>query len=108
MKLKLVFVDSDRMNRRKVIREELLQGESEKPVTKNRVLKMVKRFHPEFRHPIVIDVSHYQEDSDLDVEWLVHTEQLGDNLWHYVYAARAKGECPDYQVPPESSGETRT
>jgi hypothetical protein len=38
MKVKLVFVDSDRMNRRKVIREEFLQGESEKPLTKNRVL----------------------------------------------------------------------
>ena len=57
MKLKLTFVDSDRMNRQKVVAEEFLKGESEKPLTKNRVLKMVKRFHPEFRVPGVIDVS---------------------------------------------------
>jgi len=100
MKIKLIFVDSDRMNRRKVIGEEFLEGESEKPLTKNRVLKMVKRFHPEFRIPRVIDVSRFQEDSDLNVKWLVHSEQLGSQLWRYVYAAEVKAESPDYQVPP--------
>jgi hypothetical protein len=108
MKLKLIFVDSDRMNRRKVVGEEFLEGESEKPLTKNRVLKMVKRFHPEFRVPTVIDVSHFQEDSDLNVDWLVHLEQLGANLWRYVYAARVQGESPDYQATPESRGAMRT
>ena len=44
MKLKLIFVDSDRMNRRKVVGEELLEGESEKPLTKNRVLKWLSAF----------------------------------------------------------------
>ena len=108
MKLKLIFVDSDRMNRRKVVGEEFLEGESEKPLTKNRVLKMVKRFHPELRISGVIDVSRFQEDSDLNVDWLVHIEQLGPNLWRHVYAARIQDESPDYQAPPESSGEIRT
>ena len=108
MKLKLIFVDRDHMNRRKVIHEELLQGESEKPLTKNRVLKMVKRFHPELRISGVIDVSHFQEDSDPNVDWLVHVEQLGANLWRYVYAGRVQDESPDYQAPPESRGEIIT
>ena|ERR1041385_1448033 len=105
MKLKLIFVDSDHMNRRKVIHEEFLEGESEKPLTKNRVLKMVKRFHPEFRVPMVIEVSRFREDSDLNAKWLVHSEQLGSNLWRYVYAAEVKAEIPNYQAPPKSSGE---
>jgi hypothetical protein len=63
VKLKLIFVDSDTMNRRRVVGEEFLEAESEKPLTKNRVLKMVKRFHPELRISGVIDVSRFQEDS---------------------------------------------
>src|SRR5579859_3945423 len=106
MRLKLIFVDSGGMNRRKVISEEFLEGDSEKPLTKNRVLKMVKRFHPELRITGVIDVSRFQEDSDLNANWLVHIEQLGSNLWRYVYAARVQGESPDYQAPPETGGET--
>lgn len=98
MKLKLIFVDSDTMNRRKVVGEELLQGESEKPLTKTRVLKMVKRFHPELRISGVIDVSRYEETRDLNVDWLVHIKQLGANLWRYVYAARVQDESPDYQA----------
>ena len=98
MKLKLIFVDRDRMNRRKVIQEEFLEGESEKPLTKNRVLRMVKRFHPEFRTSWVIDVSGFQEDSDLRVKWLVHSEQLGPNLWRYVYAAPVQDGLPKYSV----------
>jgi hypothetical protein len=108
MKVKLVFVDSDRMNRRKVIREEFLQGESEKPLTKNRVLKMVKRFHPELRTSGVIDVSRFEETSDLNVDWLVHIEQLGPNLWRYVYAARVQDDFSDYQSPQERKGEAGT
>jgi hypothetical protein len=108
MKLKLIFVDRDSMNRRKVVGEEFLEGESEKPLTKNRVLKMVKHFHPELRMPRVIDVSRFQDDSDLNVDWLVHIEQLGANLWRYVYAARVQGESPDYQAPPETGGEIGT
>jgi hypothetical protein len=108
MKLKLIFVDRDRMNRRKVIREEFLQGESEKPLTKSRVLKMVKRFHPEFKVSGVIDVSRFAETSDLNVDWLVHLEQMGANLWRYVYAARVQGESPDYQAAPELREESRT
>lgn len=107
MKLKLIFVDSDSMNRRNVIHEEFLQGESEKPLTKNRVLKMVKRFHPEFRISHAIDVSRFQEDSDLKVQWLVHTKQLGPNLWRYVYAAPVQDELPEYSVsqgPKEEGG----
>jgi hypothetical protein len=107
MKLKLIFVDSDRMNRRKVVGEELLEGESEKPLTKNRVWKMVKRFHPEFR-PGVIDASRFQDGLDLKVDWLVHIEQLGPNLWRYVYAAPVQDESPDYQAPPEARGEIGT
>ena len=103
MKVKLIFVDRDRMNRRKVIGEEFLQGESEKPLTKNRVLKMVKRFHPEFSVR-VIDVSRFEETSDLNVDWLVHSEQLGPNLWRYVYAARVPDESSDYQAPNSESG----
>jgi len=80
MKLKLIFVDRDGMNRRKVISEEFLEGDSQKPLTKNRVLKIVKRFHPELRMPRVIDVSRFQEETDLNVDWLVHIEQLGANL----------------------------
>jgi hypothetical protein len=79
MRVKLIFVDRDRMNRHKVIREEFLQGESKKPLTKNRVSKMVKRFHPELRTSGVIDVSRFEETSDLNVDWLVHVEQLGPN-----------------------------
>lgn len=108
MKLKLIFVDCDRMNRRRVIREEFLRGESEKPLTKSRVLKMVKRFHPEFRVSGVIDVSRFEGTSDLNVDWLVHLEQLGANLWRYVYAARVPDESPDYQAPPEARGEIGT
>ena len=108
MKLKLIFVDSDRMNRRKVIREEFLQGESEKPLTKSRVLKMVKRFHPELKVSGVIDVSRFEESSDLNVDWLIHVEQLGSNLWRYVYAVSVQDEFPDYQTPQELKGETRT
>ena len=102
MKLKLIFVDSDTMNRRRVVGEEFLEGGSEKPLTKNRVLKMVKRFHPELRISGVIDVSRFQEDSELNVEWLVHIEKLESNLWRYIYAARVQDESPDYQAPPES------
>jgi hypothetical protein len=108
MKLKLIFVDSDTMNCRKVVGEEFMEGESEKPLTKNRVLKMVKRFHPELRISGVIDVSRFQEDSALHVDWLVHFEQLGSNLWRYIYAARVQDESPDYRAPPESTGETGT
>ena len=108
MKLKLIFVDSDRMNRRKVVGEEFLQGESEKPLTKSRVLKMVKRFHPEFQVSGVIDISRFEETSDLNVDWLVHVEQLGSNLWRYVYAAPVQDEFSDYQAPQELKGETGT
>lgn len=108
MKLKLIFVDRDRMNRRKVVGEEFLEGESEKPLTKNRVLKMVKRFHPELRIFGVIDVSRFEETSDLSVDWLVHTEQLGPNLWRSVYAARVPDEFSDHQAPQELKGETGT
>lgn len=99
MKLKLIFVDRDRMNRRKAIHEEFLLGESEKPLTKNRVLKMVKRLHPEFRTSWVIDVSRFQENSDLKVKWLVHSEQLGPNLWRYVYAAPVQDGLSEYSGP---------
>jgi hypothetical protein len=104
MKLKLIFVDRDRMNCRKMVREEFLEGESEKPLTKNRVLKMVKRFHPEFTLTGVIDVSRFQEASHLDGEWLVHIEQLGSNLWRYVYAARVQDELPNYEAAQDPKG----
>jgi hypothetical protein len=107
MRVKLIFVDRDRMNRHKVIREEFLQGESEKPLTKNRVLKMVKRFHPELRTSGVIDVSRFEETSDLNVDWLVHVEQLESNLWRYVYAARVQDDFSNYQSQ-ELKGETGT
>ena len=106
MKLKLIFVEGDSMNCCKVVGEEFLESDSEKPLTKNRVLKMVKRFHPELRMPRVIDVSRFQEETDLNVDWLVHIEQLGANLWRYGYAARVQDESPDYQAPPETGGET--
>ena len=108
MKLKLIFVDRDRMNRRKVVGEEFLEGESEKPLTKTRILKIVKRFHPEFRVSGVIDVSRFEETSDLNIDWLVHVEQLGSNLWRYVYAARVHDELPNYRTPPELKGQTET
>lgn len=96
------------MNHRKVVREEFLQGESEKPLTKNRVLKMIKRFHPELRISGVIDVSRFEETSDLNVDWLVHIEQLGPNLWRYVYAARVPDESADYQAPQEPNSKSGT
>lgn len=108
MRVKLIFVDKDGINRRKAIREEFLQGESKKPLTKNRVLKLVKRFHPELRIFGVIDVSRFEETSDLNVDWLVHIEQLGHNLWRSVYAARVQDEFSDYQAPQELQGETGT
>jgi hypothetical protein len=96
MKLRLIFVESDSMNRPKVVGEEFLEGESEKPLTKNRVLKMVRRFHPELRISGVIDLSRFQKGSDVNADWLVHIEQLGSNLWRYVYAARVQGESLHY------------
>ena len=57
---------------------------------------MVKRFHPEFRILTVIDVSRFQEDSELKVQWLVHSEQLGPNLWRHVYATRVQDGLSDY------------
>jgi hypothetical protein len=107
MKLKLIFVDCDRRNHLTVVGEEFLEGESEKPLTKHRVLKMVKRFHPEFRTSGVIDVSRFQESSGFNAEWCVHSKQLGSNLWRYVYAARVENDALDYRVHrSESEPET--
>ncbi|HET9365926.1 MAG TPA: hypothetical protein VFP71_13030 [Candidatus Angelobacter sp.] len=86
MKLKLTFVEGDSRNQLKVIGEEILEGDSEKPLTKSRALKMIKRFHSEFETSVIIKASEFPAD------WLVHWKQLGPNRWLYVYASRVEEE----------------
>jgi hypothetical protein len=81
VKLKLTYVESDFRGTQRVIGEELLDGESDKPMTKGRAKKLVHRFHPDFR-AFMIDAS------DFPAEWVVHTERKSPNLWVNVYASR--------------------
>lgn len=81
MKLKLTYVEEDFRGKQHVIREEFLEGESTKPITKGRAAKLINRVHPEY-WPLLVDAS------DFPAEWLVHVEQKDSNCWLYVYASR--------------------
>jgi hypothetical protein len=95
MKLKLTYVEGDYRNQLKVVGEEILEGESEKPITKGRALKMIQRFHPEFKTLFV------SEAFDFPAEWRVHSKQLGPNRWLYVYASRVEEQPKRYSLEPQ-------
>lgn len=84
MRLKLTFVEANRRNEQKILREEVLEGESDKQITKDRAKRLIQRFHPEFR-VMMITASEFRAD------WLVHCEEVGSNAWLYVYASKLEG-----------------
>ena len=81
MKLILTFVQVTGSQAQKILREETLEGESGKEMTKGRATKLIKRFHPEMR-PMLVSASEFPAD------WLVTITRISVNTWEYVYAAK--------------------
>ena len=73
------------------MREEVLQGESAKNLTRNQAAKLIGRHHPELRR---VGRVWLLDASETVYEWYLGTEKLGPNKWLYVYADPLRPEPP--------------
>jgi hypothetical protein len=83
MRVKLVYIERDMRGTELSERVEVLEGESEKSLTRNHVARLIARQHPELTHAgrvFLIDAS------ETKYKWYVGTSKLGSNRWLYVYA----------------------
>jgi hypothetical protein len=83
MRVKLIFVERDLRGNDLSSREEVLQGESAKSLTRSHVAKLISRHHPELRHAGGVWLL---DASETRYKWYVGTEKLGPNKWVTVYA----------------------
>ena len=83
MRVKLIFVARDFRGKDLCTREEVLNGDSEKSLTRNHVAKLIARHHPELEHAGSLWLLDASETSN---KWYVGTQRLGSNRWLTVYA----------------------
>jgi hypothetical protein len=83
MRIKLIFIERDARGNDLSTREEVLEDESAKSLTRNHVAKLIARHHPELRHAGGVWLLNAFETN---YKWYVHTEKLGRNRWLTVYA----------------------
>jgi hypothetical protein len=94
MRVKLIFVERDVRGNDLHMREEGLQGESAKNLTRNHVAKLIARYHPELRHAGGVWLL---DASETRYKWYVGTEKLGPNKWLSVYADPLALEAPVHE-----------
>jgi hypothetical protein len=83
VRVKLIFIERDRRGNELQVREEFLESDSTKSLTRNHVAKLIARHHPEMQHAggvMLLDAS------ETPYKWFVDATQLGTNRWLYVYA----------------------
>lgn len=83
MRVKLVWIEQDFRGNHLSQREELLEGESSKSLTRNHVARLIARHHPELGFAgriMLIDAS------EKPYKWYVKAIKQDANKWMYVYA----------------------
>lgn len=83
MRVKLTFIEKDFRGNRLSMREEILQGESQKNLTRGHVARLIQRHHPELSFACKVTLSDAYEDPH---RWHVKTFRVETNHWMYVYA----------------------
>ena len=83
MRVKLTFIERDFRGNDLTTREEFLEGESAKSLTRNHVAKLIARHHPELRSVVRVWLLDASETSH---KWFIGAEKLEPNKWVYVYA----------------------
>ena len=83
MRIKPIFIERDFRGNDLNRREEILQGESAKSLTRNHVAKLIALHHPELSHAGGVWLLDASETS---YKWYVRTDKLGSNRWVTVYA----------------------
>jgi hypothetical protein len=83
MRVKLIFIERDFSGKDLSTREEVLESESAKSLTRNHVARLIARHHPELRHAGGVWLL---DASETNHRWYVQTEKLGSNKWLTVYA----------------------
>jgi hypothetical protein len=83
MRIKLIFIERDFRGKDLSKREEVLQSESAKSLTRNHVARLIARHHPELRSAGGVWLL---DGSEANHKWYVQTEKLGPNKWLTVYA----------------------
>ena len=83
MRVKLTFVERDFRGNDLATREECLQGESAKSLTRNHAAKLIARHHPELRSAGGVWLL---DASETNHKWFIGAQKLGPNRWVYAYA----------------------
>ena len=82
MRVKLVWIEQDFRGNHLSTREELLEGESAKNLTRNHVARLIARHHPELQFAggtILLDA--FEEP----YKWYVKAIKQESDRWEYVY-----------------------
>ena len=83
MRVRLIFIETDFRGNNLSQREEIIEGESSKSVTRNHVASLIARHHPELKHAGGVWLL---DSSETPHRWYVHTQKVAQNRWLNVYA----------------------
>ena len=84
MKVRLVWIESDRRGTELSRREEILQGESDKAANGESARRLIVHYYPELV-PLYAK-GLIRNPSRTNWRWLVRMTRLGPNRWLTVYA----------------------
>jgi hypothetical protein len=83
MRVKLTYIEKDFRGKELANREEVLQGESAKSLTRNHVARLIARHHPELASAGGMWLLDASETAH---KWYIRATRLDTNRWLYVYA----------------------
>jgi len=97
MRVKLTFVERDVRGNELSLREEVLEGESAKSLTRDHVARLIARHHPELR---VAGRLWLIDASETPYKWYIRSVQLGPNRWLYIYADPLLPQASEHESSP--------
>ncbi len=83
MLVKLLWVERNFRGEELASREETLRGESLKTPTRNHIVKLIRRYHPELAS---VDRVHLIDSDQPGYRWYIRSIQMDKNRWVTIYA----------------------